>query len=50
MIGPGATTALRCRWYGRLARRRLAEACAGGHGGGPPNVLGTSILPAGVFR
>ena len=42
MMGPGGTTALWCRWHGRLARR-LEDACAGGHGGGggPPDVPGT---------
>jgi hypothetical protein len=50
MVGPGGTTALWCRWHGRLARR-LGDACAGGHGGGggPLDVFGAIIqaMPAG---
>jgi hypothetical protein len=52
MMGPGGTTALWCRWHGRLARR-LGDACAGGHGGGggPPAVPGgTSSAALAAWR
>ena len=59
MVGPGETTALRCRWHGTLAGQRLGEPPgvsgagagqekrAGGHGGGggPPGG-GGAITPA----